>query len=121
MSSAPRRGPTLAAFLALGLFWGAWASVLPSVQRATGVDKGTLGLALLFVTLGSIPTMLFVAGPLVDRFGVRAVTATSAAFAVATILPGLATSVPALIVALALTGAATGAMDVAMNASAARI
>jgi MFS family permease len=117
----PRRGPTLAAFVALGLFWGAWAAALPSVQRATGASKGTLGLALLFVTLGSIPTMLFVAGPLVDRFGVRAVTATSAAFAVATILPGLATSVPALIVALALTGAATGAMDVAMNASAARI
>jgi MFS family permease len=117
----PRKGPTLTAFLALGLFWGAWASVLPSVQRATHVSKGTLGLALLFVTLTAIPTMLFAAGPLVDRFGVRAVTITCFAFAAATTLPGLATSLPWLILTLAVTGAATGSMDVAVNASAARI
>jgi len=117
----PRKGPTLAAFVALGLFWGAWASVLPSVQVATGISKGTLGFALLFVTLAAIPTMLFVAGPLIDRYGVRAVTLTCAAFAAATTLPGLATSLPVLIVTLAITGAATGAMDVSMNASAARI
>jgi MFS family permease len=117
----PRRAPTLAAFLALGLFWGAWASVLPSVQRATGASKGTLGFALLFITLAAIPSMLFVAGPLVARFGLRAVTATCAAFAAATTLPGLASSVPALIAALAATGAASGALDVAINANAARI
>src|SRR5438477_71961 len=28
--------PVIAGFGALGLFWGAWASLLPSVQRATG-------------------------------------------------------------------------------------
>jgi MFS family permease len=95
--------------------------VLPSVQRATGASKGTLGLALLFVTLAAIPTMLFAAGPLVDRYGMRAVTVTCAAFSCACLLPGLANSLPALIAALAVTGAATGAMDVAMNASAARI
>jgi MFS family permease len=117
----PRRGPTLAAFAALGLFWGAWAAVLPSVQRATNISKGTLGFALLFVTLAAIPMMLFVAGPLVDRFGVRAITLTCFAFAGAATLPGLATSLPWLILALAVTGAATGSMDVAVNASAARI
>lgn len=95
--------------------------MLPSVQRATGASKGTLGLALLFVTLAAIPTMLFVAGPLVDRFGVRAVTITCACFAAATTLPGLATSLPVLIATLAVTGAATGAMDVSINASAGRI
>ena len=117
----PRKAPTLAAFVALGLFWGAWASVLPSVQVAVGLSKGTLGFALLFVTLAAIPTMLFVAGPLIDRFGVRAVTVTCATFAAAATLPGLATSLGVLIVTLALTGAAAGAMDVSMNASAARI
>ncbi|HZP73102.1 MAG TPA: MFS transporter [Gaiellaceae bacterium] len=117
----PRKQPTLAAFLALGLFWGAWASVLPSVQRAAHLSKGTLGLALLFVTLAAIPTMLFAAGPLVDRFGMRAVTSACFCFAAATTLPGLATSLPVLIVTLAVTGAATGALDVSMNASAARI
>ena len=58
-----RRFPTLLAFVTLGLFWGAWASVLPDVQRATGVSKGALGIALLCVALGSIPSMLFIAGP----------------------------------------------------------
>lgn len=49
----PRRAPTLAAFVALGLFWGAWASVLPSVQRATHASKGTLGLALAGAATGA--------------------------------------------------------------------
>jgi len=118
---APRRAPTLAAFLALGLFWGAWASVLPSVQRATHVSKGALGLALLCVTLAAIPAMLFGAGRLVDRFGVRAVAIACGAFAVAAALPGLATSLPALVLALAAAGVATGTLDVAMNAAAGRI
>ncbi len=65
---------TLAGFCALGLFWGAWAAVLPSVQTATGASNGTLGVALFFVAVGSLPAMLFLAGPAVDRFGSRAVS-----------------------------------------------
>ena len=117
----PRRGPTLLGFIALGLFWGAWASVLPSVQDATGASKGALGLALLFVTLGAIPAMLFVGGPTVERFGPRAVAVTCAAFAAVSTLPGLAGSLPTLMLALAATGAASGALDVGINANAARI
>ena len=64
---------TLAGFTTLGLFWGAWASVLPSVQDATELSKGALGVALLFVSVGSIPAMFFVAAPLVARLGARAV------------------------------------------------
>jgi len=62
-ASVPRKGPTLAGFVALGLFWGAWAAVLPSVQSATGSSKGALGVAMLFVALGAIPAMLLIAGP----------------------------------------------------------
>jgi MFS family permease len=65
--------------------------------------------------------MLFVAGPLVDRLGMRAVTLAAACFAAATTLPGLATSLPVLMATLAVTGATTGALDVSINASAARI
>lgn len=115
------RNPILAAFAALGLFWGAWAAVLPSVQEATHASKGGLGVAMLFVTVGSLPAMLLVAGPLVDRFGVRSVALGCAAFAVATTLPGLATSLPVLIVTLAFAGAASGALDVSINAAAARL
>jgi MFS family permease len=119
--TVPRRGPTLAAFVALGLFYGAWASVLPSVQRATHTSKAGIGFALLFVVLAAIPAMLFVARPLTERFGTRAVTFGGAAFAAATTLPGLAGSLPALVVALAAVGIASGTLDVAMNASAGRI
>ena len=117
----PRRGPTLAAFIALGLFFDAWASVLPSVQRATGASKAGIGFALLFVMLAAIPSMLFVARPLVDRYGTRVVTLGCAALAATTTLPGLADSLALLVLALAVVGVASGALDVAMNASAGRI
>jgi MFS family permease len=118
---APRRLPTLAAFASFGLFWGAWAAVLPSVQEATGTSKAALGVAMLFVALAALPAMLLVAGPAVDRFGVRAVAVGCAAFAAATTLPGLASSLPTLILALAAAGAASGALDVGINANVARI
>jgi MFS family permease len=118
---APRRLPTLLGFIVLGLFWGAWAAVLPSVQQATGASKGALGLALLFISLGALPSMLFVAGPAVDRYGSRAVAVACAAFAVAATLPGLANSLPGLILALLAAGATSGSLDVGINAKAARI
>jgi MFS family permease len=123
MSDAPlpRRSTTLAGFTMLGLFWGAWASVLPSVQDATDLSKGALGVALLFVSVGSVPAMFFIAGPLVARFGARAAAYGAAAFAAATTLPGLAGSFPTLVVALAAAGATSGIFDVAVNANAGRI
>jgi MFS family permease len=118
---APSRSATLLAFAALGLFWGAWAAVLPSVQHATGASKGALGFALLFVSVGALPAMLLLAGPAVDRYGARAVAVACAVFATAATLPGLATSLPALILALFAAGAASGALDVGINANAAQI
>jgi MFS family permease len=117
----PRRGPTLAGFLALGLFWGAWAAVLPSVQVATGTSKGALGVAMLFVSVGSIPVMFLVAPRAIDRFGARAVAVGCAVFAVATLLPGLATTLPALVLALCACGMASGLVDVSINANVGRI
>jgi len=119
--AAPRPLPTLAAFVTLGLFWGAWAAVLPSVQEATSTSKATLGLAMLFVAAGALPAMLFVSGPAVDRFGVRAVALFGAVLAAAITLPGLASSFLGLALALALTGAASGALDVGINANVSRI
>jgi MFS family permease len=119
--AAPRRLPTLAAFSTFGVFWGAWAAVLPSVQEATDTSKAALGLAMLFVALGALPAMLFVAGPAVDRFGVRAVAIGCAAFAAAATLPGLATSLLTLVLALTAAGVASGALDVGINANVARI
>ena len=117
----PRRAPTLAGFFSLGLFWGAWAAVLPSVQEATGVSKGALGLAMLFVSVGSIPAMFLLAAPAVDRFGARAVAVGCGVFAIATTLPGLATTLPVLILALTFAGIGSGLVDVAINANVGRI
>ncbi len=118
---SPGRAATLAGFIALGLFWGAWAAVLPDVQRGVGASKGTLGIALFFTAVGSLPAMLFIAGPAVARFGERAVAWACAAFAAVTALPGLASSLPVLAGALVLTGAASGVLDVGINAQAAAI
>ena len=118
---SPPRAPTLAGFVALGSFWGAWAALLPTVQRALGASKGALGIALFFVAVGSLPAMLFLAGPFISRFGSRAVAWSCAAFAAAAVLPGLATTLPALAGALALMGATSGVFDVGINAQAAQI
>jgi MFS family permease len=117
----PKRGPTLAGFFVLGSFWGAWAAVLPSVQHATGASKGALGIAMLFVSIGSIPAMFLLAAPAVDRFGARAVAIGCGVFAIATTTPGLATSLPTLILTLTFAGIGSGLVDVAINANVGRI
>ena len=119
--TVPRRLPTLAGFVALGIFWDAWAAVLPSVQHATGASNAALGLALFCIAVGSLPAMLLVAGPAVDRYGARAVALFGFAFAAATTLPGLAGSLPVLALTLVAAGAASGALDVGINANVSRI
>jgi len=91
------------------------------VQTATGASKAGLGVALLFITFGSVPAMLLIAGPAVDRFGAKAVAAGCATFAVATALPGLATSLPVLALTLVAAGAGSGLLDIGVNANISRI
>jgi len=107
-----------AAFGVFGLWWGAWAACLPAVRRATGATPATLGLALLAVSLVALPTMILV-GRVADRLAGRLVAPSLAAFALAGALPALAGGVPTLALLLALVGASTGALDVAVNAAAA--
>src|SRR5438445_2295596 len=76
---------------------------------------------MLFVSIGSIPAMFLLAAPAVDRFGARAVAIGCGVFAIATTLPGLATSLPTLILALTFAGIGSGLVDVAINANVGRI
>jgi MFS family permease len=108
---------THAAFAAFGVFWGAWAALLPAVQRQTGASKSELGLALLCVALGALPAML-ATGALLDRLGRSLVAPLLALFAASIVAPGFATSVGGLALALAGVGVASGALDVAVNARA---
>jgi Major Facilitator Superfamily len=106
-----------AAFGVFGLWWGSWAACLPAVQRSVGATTAQLGLALLAIGLGALPAMLLV-GRVADRLGTRLVAPTLLAFAAAGSLPGFAGSPQALGVLLAVVGATSGSLDVAVNAAA---
>ncbi|MFF1908725.1 MFS transporter [Kitasatospora sp. NPDC058218] len=105
----------LAAFLSFGAFWGAWGVLVPELQHQAHVDDGELGVAVLMIGVGALCSMR-IAGTVVDRLGRPATTWCVAVMAAAGFLPSLATSGASLIGLLALTGAASGAMDVAVNA-----
>ena len=111
-----RLGP-LAAFAAFGVYWGAWGVLLPDVKQQVGASVAGLGAALLFISLAALPAMV-VAGRLSDRLGAWLVAPTLLLFAAAIVLPGLAHSVVWLAVALVAVGAASGALDVAINVAA---
>jgi MFS family permease len=111
------RRRAMAGFAALGVWWGAWGAVLPAVQRSAGVDDAELGAALLCVGVGALAAMR-VTGGLLDRFGRPVVTAAVAALALTGLGPGVVRGMGALAIALLLVGAASGALDVVINAEA---
>ena len=90
------------------------------MQTAVGASKGELGLALLFVAVGSVPAMLLT-GRELDRRGTRILPWLLAGMAFAAVLPALADSVPALAASLLALGIFSGATDVAMNAAVAEL
>jgi predicted MFS family arabinose efflux permease len=55
-------------FLAFGAFWGVWGASIPRLREVAGVTDAQLGLALLFVGAGALPSMLFI-GRVLDRRG----------------------------------------------------
>ncbi|MFB7469941.1 MFS transporter [Kitasatospora sp. NPDC056184] len=109
------RGRVLVGFAVFGVFWGTWGALIPEVQRRARVDDGELGVAVLMIGLGALCSMR-PAGAAVDRFGRSAVAALLLLMAVTAVLPGLARGAPALMAALAAVGAASGAVDVGVNA-----
>ncbi|HEV8516719.1 MAG TPA: MFS transporter [Candidatus Limnocylindrales bacterium] len=105
----------VASFLAMGLFWGAWAALVPEVKRVVDAPDGPFGLALLAVGAGSLPAML-VAGRLWTRYGRGVLAVSIIGFGLSSLLPLGITTLPSLALVLLAVGAASGALDVAMNA-----
>jgi MFS family permease len=104
------------AFLVNGAAIANWVPRIPAVKAALGTSDGPLGLALLGLGVGAAAALL-AAGRVVARFGSRPVTrAAGIALCAALLGPGLAGNLPMLALSLALFGAASGLMDVAMNA-----
>jgi MFS family permease len=91
---------------------------VPAVREQAGLGDGQLGTALLFVGAGALPAMLLT-GRAVDRWGHRLTAFLLMALGVA----GVAVAVTgqglvSLSVGLAVVGATSGAVDVAINAAA---
>src|SRR4030095_9550254 len=83
--SSSARWP-LACFLAMGLFWGTWAALLPDIKAQIGATDGELGLAMVGAGLGSLPAMILT-GRLWRRFGWWLLPGTALAFAVSALTP----------------------------------
>ncbi|MDF1504522.1 MFS transporter [Roseisolibacter sp. H3M3-2] len=115
------RVATAAFFLLCGVGVASWVVRIPAIQRAQGIDVGTLGLVLLGLSAGALVAMPL-AGRQVARRGSRPVTRAGAlAFAAALPFPALAPDPLSLAAALAVVGAANGVLGVAMNAQAAAV
>jgi predicted MFS family arabinose efflux permease len=119
VARATGRARALIGFAALGIFWGSWGAELPAVKSHAGADDAALGAALFCIGIGALVAMR-PAGVLVDRGGRRVLPGIIAAFAVCAFLPALATSPVGLASVLLLLGAASGSLDVAINAEGVR-
>ncbi|MEV6275964.1 MFS transporter [Nocardia sp. NPDC051832] len=103
-------------FFLNGAVLSSWAPRIPDVKHDLHLSDGVLGLALFGVAAGSVPA-LFATGALLRRAPARAVCLLSAVvFAAALPSIALAHNGFTLGLTLAVLGAASGCLDVAMNA-----
>lgn len=103
-------------FGVLGVGLAGWAPRVPDVKATLGLSDTELGAALLAVAAGSMLVMPLT-GMLIGRFGCRRVLlGSSVGFSLALVLPALAHNLMSLVFALAILGAALGALDVSVNA-----
>jgi MFS family permease len=108
-------------FFILGVATATWSARLPAIKAALQLSDGRLGLALFAFPVGSVLT-LALSGRIADRFGTVRVLRIAGVFVPVAIVPiAVARDLPALMAALAVYGAMAGLLDVAMNASAARL
>jgi predicted MFS family arabinose efflux permease len=105
-----------AVFFLNGFGYGSWVPRLAEIKASLAISEGQLGLALFMAAVGALIAMPLT-GALAQHHGSRAATGvTVALYGLA--LPGLALA-PGLIglgLALLAVGAASGALDVSMNA-----
>ena len=110
------RAGVAAVFFLNGFGYGSWVPRIAEIRDKVGASEGQLGLALFMAAVGALIAMPL-AGAAAHRYGSRAATAlTVAGFGLS--LPGLALA-PDLVglgLALFVVGAASGALDVSMNA-----
>lgn len=104
----------LIAYSAAGVFWGAFAAAAPSFQAQSGLDTAGFGLLLASMTCGAVPAMV-IFGRVADKAARWALPSCLLAFAVAALALSLTNSLTGLVLSFFLIGAASGALDIALN------
>jgi fucose permease len=103
-------------FFVNGFVYASWVPRIAEIQTGLALSEGNLGLALLMVAIGALVAMP-VTGGLIARHGSRTLTTvTIALLGIGLPLIGLADGFATLCLAFLFYGAATGALDVSMNA-----
>ena len=113
-SAVLSRAP-LACFVVMGMLWGTLAALLPDLQARFGLGDGMLGVMLLLTSVSGVVVML--AAPMVAGWlGAAALPVAAVAMGLAFATPALAVGVAGLALAMLAIGAASGFIDVMMNA-----
>jgi MFS family permease len=108
-------------FFVSGMAFANWLARIPSVRERLGIGDRVLGFVLLGTAAGALLAFRC-AGPLILRWGSRRVTwGSAAAFCALLPFPGLADTAAGATAALFILGAASGLMDVGMNAQAVEV
>lgn len=112
--------PLIAVCAAWAVFWGSWSALLPAIKLELGISAGDLGVALTAVPVGALPAMALT-GRLARGRERSALMVTTTAFAISVAGIGLVGSPWQLAAALLFVGAASGALDIALNLATGRV
>jgi MFS family permease len=104
-----------AAFVVLGLHWGAFAAYVPQIKSKIGASDALFGTLLLGSAIGLMSAMWL--APRVDRWlGARGLALATAMFSATFLLLALASGPVSFALAMVAVGCASGLADVVMNA-----
>ena len=99
-----------------GLFWGGWAALIPEIKADLALTDQQLGLALFAVPVAAVPSMVLT-GRLAQRLAQHTLPVVTGVFALGVLLVGFSGTHLAFTASLLLVGAASGAIEVALNAT----
>lgn len=104
----------MAALAMVGIFWGAFAGLMPDIKAQAGASDGQMGLLLMLSATGSMCSMFF-SPRYFARAGHRALIGAGLILLVAFHLPIFATGLARLGLALLAMGATVGMLDICAN------
>lgn len=115
MSVGRARVSVTGTFFLHGAVFSSWYAHLPAIQERLGLSPGEMGIALFGAPAGLLVVQPAI-GALAARTGSRPIVAAAPLYLGAVVLPALAVGTVTLLLALVLVGAASGVLDIAMNA-----